>query len=81
MGDVLQILAREACQTFVDLVGMDAAAGADEMREDCGVIAAPRADLDHSLAFLHRATAEPIGVRAGHPDIETRALSSASSVF
>src|SRR6478609_9558358 len=50
---------------------MDAAARAYEMREDRGVIAAARADLDHGLAFLHRATTEPIGVRTGHPDIET----------
>jgi len=70
MSDLLEIFAREPCQTFVDLVGMDAAAGADEVREDRGVIAAARADLDHGLALLHSTAAEPVGVRAGHSDIE-----------
>jgi len=59
---VFQIFAGARGQPLIDLIGMHAAACADEMREDRRVVAASSANLQDGLALLDLAGAEPVSV-------------------
>jgi hypothetical protein len=65
-----EILASSRRQLLVNLIGVDPAVGADQMRKYCRVVATTRSNLHHGLRLLDVAGCQPISVGTGLADID-----------
>jgi anaerobic glycerol-3-phosphate dehydrogenase len=67
---VPEVLASTRRQSLIDFIGINPAACTDQMGKDCGIVAASRPNLHHGLGLLDVAGSKPIGMSAGHPNID-----------